>query len=295
MVVDRSDDPQIKTNATIITADDDARSDQFLKVTIEVNDSFAFIGEDNEVSHEDQTAFIEKLGTFYREKAVEFKLPRFYGHPLNCLKLWKFVIKLGGYDQDLHYCSWTFHGFYEKLLLQYERHTTKIGVLQLPISPSPIDNEGSGYPISASGRAVRDSAARCRLGWQQKHLLGYGEVAESIDMIANNMPKRAKRRKTSGKIDHHSRSLVFALTHSLIKKNSDRSRTSCHIQALKHEGKNEEEHLMKAAEAKTSHSWSYHLLELISFGPALMSPFMGVFMFMCPLRSRISESTMQKY
>uniref|UniRef100_K4DEM3 ARID domain-containing protein n=1 Tax=Solanum lycopersicum TaxID=4081 RepID=K4DEM3_SOLLC len=180
MVVDRSDDPQIKTNATIITADDDARSDQFLKVTIEVNDSFAFIGEDNEVSHEDQTAFIEKLGTFYREKAVEFKLPRFYGHPLNCLKLWKFVIKLGGYDQDLHYCSWTFHGFYEKLLLQYERHTTKIGVLQLPISPSPIDNEGSGYPISASGRAVRDSAARCRLGWQQKHLLGYGEVAESI-------------------------------------------------------------------------------------------------------------------
>ncbi|KAG5571939.1 hypothetical protein H5410_061705, partial [Solanum commersonii] len=29
-------------------------------------------------------------------------------------------------------------------------------------------------------RAVRDSTARCRLGWQEQHLLGYGEVAEPI-------------------------------------------------------------------------------------------------------------------
>uniref|UniRef100_K4DEM4 Uncharacterized protein n=1 Tax=Solanum lycopersicum TaxID=4081 RepID=K4DEM4_SOLLC len=190
---------------------------------------------------------------------------------------------------------------------------TQIGVLQLRIDPSHVDNEGSGYQIFASRRAVRDFAARCRLGWQEQYLLGYGEVAEPIvkDGNANNMEKRAKNRYTSG--------------------------------SLKHEGKNEEEQPMKVVEAKTSQSmislrsmqrfqgfyrrrygfnliqlvawsllvcqtnltifgvllpskrWLSYLLELISFGPKLMSPFMGVFMFMCPLRSRITKSTMQSH
>ncbi|KAH0710896.1 hypothetical protein KY284_012323 [Solanum tuberosum] len=275
-------------------------------------------GEDDEGSPEDQAAFIGKLGTFYREKAMELKLPKFYGHSLNCLKLWRSMIKLGGYDRvtglklwrqvgdsfnppkTCTTVSWTFRGFYEKLLLPYERHRTQNGELQLPIAAAPVswgvDNEGSGYQSSASGRVVRDSAARCRLGWQQQHLLGYGEVAEPIvkDRNANNKPKHAKSLKNSG--------------------------------SLKHQGQNEVEHPMKAAETETSkpygfnliqlvawslpvsqtnltifgvllplRRWSPYLLELISFGPMLMSPFMGVFMFMCPLRSKISELTMQKY
>ncbi|XP_069148363.1 AT-rich interactive domain-containing protein 5-like [Solanum lycopersicum] len=159
MVVDRSEDPQMKTNAAIVIADDDARSDQFPKVTTKVTDSSALIGEDDEGSPEHQAEFIEKLGSFYQEKAMEFKQPRFYGHPLNCLKLWRSVIKLGGYDQVTGKKIWrqvgdsfnppktctnvssTFRGFYEKLLLQYERHMTQIGELQLPIAPSPVDNE----------------------------------------------------------------------------------------------------------------------------------------------------------
>ncbi|KAK6802848.1 hypothetical protein RDI58_000632 [Solanum bulbocastanum] len=40
-----------------------------------------------------------------------------------------------------------------------------------------------------------------------------------------------------------------------------------------------------------SRRWSPCLLELINFGPTLLSPFMGVFMFLCPLRSKISELT----
>ncbi|WMV56924.1 hypothetical protein MTR67_050309 [Solanum verrucosum] len=321
MLVDRSEDPQMKTNATTVTTDGDARSDEFPKVTIEVMDSsigkapepasLMFLinpstandgqysgeasgnisammvdGEDDEGSPEDQAAFIGKLGTFYREKAMEFKLPKFYGHPLNCLKLWRSVIRLGGYDRVTGFklwrqvgdsfnppktcttVSWTFRGFYEKvsfwelnyvallvgrwfamlslmwvvwkergrvfegieidfvnLLLQYERHMTQNGELQLPIAPPPgfsgVDNEGSGYQISASGRAVRDSAARCRLGWQEQHLFGYGEVAEPIvkDRSANNTPKHAKSLKTSG--------------------------------SLKHQGQNEVEHPMKAAETET--------------------------------------------
>ncbi|KAH0773589.1 hypothetical protein KY290_010726 [Solanum tuberosum] len=98
------------------------------------------------------------------------------------------------------------------LLLQYEKHRTKNGELQLPIAPPPgssgVDNEFN----APSGRfavkdlnlpmAVRDSAARCRLGWQEQHLFGYGEVAEPIvkDRNGNNTPKHAKSLKNTGKI-----------------------------------------------------------------------------------------------
>ncbi|KAG5571917.1 hypothetical protein H5410_061683 [Solanum commersonii] len=150
-------------------------------------------GEDHEGFPEDQATFLGKLGTFYPKKAMEFKPPRFYGHQLNRLKLWRSVIRLGGYDQDLHYCFLDI-SFYEKFILQYERHRTQNRELQLPIAPPPPDSSGSGLQIFALGRAVRDLAARCRLGWQEQHLLGYGEVVEPIvkDRNANNTPKRAK-------------------------------------------------------------------------------------------------------
>ncbi|KAH0688844.1 hypothetical protein KY289_016202 [Solanum tuberosum] len=122
-------------------------------------------GEDDECSPEDQAAFIGKLGTFYREKAMEFKLPKFYGHPLNCLKLWRSVIRLGGYDRVTGFklwqqvgdsfnppktcttVSWTFRSFYEKLLLPYERHRTQNVELQLPIAPDSwgVNNERNLY------------------------------------------------------------------------------------------------------------------------------------------------------
>ncbi|KAG5571826.1 hypothetical protein H5410_061592 [Solanum commersonii] len=55
---------------------------------------------------EDQDAFLGKLGTFYGEKVMEFKPPRFYGYRLNCLKLWRSVIKLGDYDRvTLLFCT----------------------------------------------------------------------------------------------------------------------------------------------------------------------------------------------
>ncbi|KAK4726065.1 hypothetical protein R3W88_030982 [Solanum pinnatisectum] len=259
LMVDRQEDSQMKTVPTNVTTDSfigkmpepaspmfpsTANAGQHSEEASENICAMMADGEDDEGSPEDQAVFIGKLGTFYQEKAMELKIPKFYGHPLNCLKLWRSVIRLGGYDRVTGFklwrqvgdsfnppktcttVSWTFRSFYEKLLLQYERHRTQNRELQLPIAPPPgssgVDNEGSGYQISASGRAVRDSAARCRLGWQEQHLLGYGEVAEPIvkDRSANNTPKRAKSLKTSG--------------------------------SLKHQGQNEVEHPMKAAETETS-------------------------------------------
>uniref|UniRef100_A0A2P2KFP3 Uncharacterized protein MANES_05G129200 n=1 Tax=Rhizophora mucronata TaxID=61149 RepID=A0A2P2KFP3_RHIMU len=102
---------------------------------------------------EERAAFMKELETFHRDNALEFKPPKFYGEPLNCLKLWRAVIKLGGYEvvtasklwrqvgESFHppktctTVSWTFRIFYEKALLEYERHKRQNGELQLLGSP----------------------------------------------------------------------------------------------------------------------------------------------------------------
>ncbi|KAG5569041.1 hypothetical protein H5410_058807 [Solanum commersonii] len=119
-------DPHIEANSTTVTIDGDARLCEFPKVKLEVtvfsigktpepsspmfpiNPSTANVdSEDDEGSPEDQAAFLGILGTFYWEKAMEFKPPRFYGHQLNCLKLWRSVIRLGGYDRiSLLFCTY---------------------------------------------------------------------------------------------------------------------------------------------------------------------------------------------
>ncbi|KAK4723199.1 hypothetical protein R3W88_013432 [Solanum pinnatisectum] len=176
-------------------------------------------------SPEDQAVFMRDLENFYRERAMEFKPPKFYGIPLNCLKLWRSVIRLGGYDRvtgsklwrqvgesfnppkTCTTVSWTFRIFYEKALLEYERHKTQSGKLQLPIAALPeagVDNEGNGNQTPGSGRARRDAAARAMQGWHEQRLLGCGEVGEPIvkDKNANNTPKREKNFKSIGSIKH---------------------------------------------------------------------------------------------
>ncbi|KAF2324825.1 hypothetical protein GH714_017333 [Hevea brasiliensis] len=140
---------------------------------------------------EERAAFMRELETFYREHALEFKPPKFYGEPLNCLKLFRAVIRLGGYEvvtasklwrqvgESFHppktctTVSWTFRIFYEKV---------------------------SGYQEPGSGRARRDAAARAMQGWHAHRLLGYGEVSEPIikDKNLNSAPRREKPLKSIG-------------------------------------------------------------------------------------------------
>ncbi|CAK9178274.1 unnamed protein product [Ilex paraguariensis] len=206
--------------------------------------------EDDDGTPEDQAAFMKELECFYRERSMEFKPPRFYGHPLNCLKLWRAVIRLGGYDrvtgsklwrlvgESFHppktctTVSWTFRIFYEKALLEYERHKSQSGELQLPIAALPessvvenealleyerhksqsgelqlpiaalpessvVENEANGYQAPGSGRARRDAAARAMQGWHAQRLIGFGE-----DKNLNQMPKREKNLKSIGSLKH---------------------------------------------------------------------------------------------
>ncbi|KAJ7953259.1 AT-rich interactive domain protein [Quillaja saponaria] len=166
-------------------------------------------------TEEDQLAFMKELENFFRERSLEFKPPKFYGEGLNCLKLWRAVTRLGGYDKvtscklwrqvgesfkppkTCTTVSWTFRGFYEKALLDYERHKLRGGELTVPIAslaePMNIENQASG-----SGRARRDAAARAMQGWHSQRLLGNGEVSDPIikDKNPMSMQKREKQLKS---------------------------------------------------------------------------------------------------
>ncbi|PSS31150.1 AT-rich interactive domain-containing protein [Actinidia chinensis var. chinensis] len=149
--------------------------------------------DDETGTSKDQAAFMKELESFYRERAMEFKPPRFYGQPLNLLKTCTTV-------------SWTFRIFYEKALLEYERHKSQSGELELAVAalpePSSVENEANGHQTPGSGRARRDAAARAMQGWPYQRRCGYVEVGEPIikDKNFNNMPKREKSLKSIGSV-----------------------------------------------------------------------------------------------
>ncbi|KAK7386581.1 hypothetical protein VNO78_26914 [Psophocarpus tetragonolobus] len=169
-------------------------------------------------TEEEQSAFMKELENFFRERSMEFKPPKFYKEELNCLKLWRSVNRLGGYDKvtscklwrqvgesfkppkTCTTVSWTFRVFYEKALLDYERHKIKGGELNVPVTShtEPISIETQCVQGSASGRARRDAAARAMQGWHSQRLLGNGEVSDPIikDRSSLSMQKREKQLKS---------------------------------------------------------------------------------------------------
>ncbi|XP_015571865.1 AT-rich interactive domain-containing protein 6 isoform X2 [Ricinus communis] len=179
------------------------------------------LGEGYESGTEDeQAAFAKEVERFYRESNLEYKAPKFYKEELNLLKLWRAVIKLGGYEQvtscklwrqvgesfrppkTCTTVSWTFRIFYEKALLEYEKHKMRNG--ELPFSDGPltepirVENQAPGSQALGSGRARRDAAARAMEGWHSQRLLGNGQVCHPIIKNLNSTPKGDKLLKTNG-------------------------------------------------------------------------------------------------
>ncbi|KAG6413588.1 hypothetical protein SASPL_126302 [Salvia splendens] len=213
---------------------------------------------DESGTEEEQAAFMKELETFHRERCLDFKPPKFYQEPLNCLKLWRAVIRLGGYEQVTSLklwrqvgesfkppktcttVSWTFRGFYEKVvnvyifnpsgltlagasamhayilaLLEYEKYKMRCG--ELPFTDASISDPAAGSQVDqihapGSGRARRDAAARAMQGWHSQRLLGNGEVGDPIIKDKNPIttPKREKqlrnigflKRKGSSPVEH---------------------------------------------------------------------------------------------
>ncbi|KAL9255360.1 AT-rich interactive domain-containing protein [Drosera capensis] len=143
-------------------------------------------------TEEEQSAFMKELENFCKEKSLEFKPPKFYGEPLNLLKTCTTV-------------SWTFRIFYEKALLDYERHRTRAGELDIAVSLSePVnpDNQAGNNSAPGSGRARRDAATRAMQGWHSHRLLGNGEVSDPIikDKSSTPLQKQEKQPKIIGPV-----------------------------------------------------------------------------------------------
>ncbi|KAJ9153268.1 hypothetical protein P3X46_026724 [Hevea brasiliensis] len=167
-------------------------------------------------TEDEQAAFMKEVETFYKENHLEFKAPKFYKEELNLLKLWAAVVKLGGYERvtscklwrqvgesfrppkTCTTVSWTFRIFYEKALLEYEKHKMRSG--ELPFSdasltepPITVENQAPGSQALGSGRARRDAAARAMQGWHSHRLLGNGQ-----DKNSSSTPKGDKQLKLNG-------------------------------------------------------------------------------------------------
>ncbi|XP_004292317.1 PREDICTED: AT-rich interactive domain-containing protein 3-like isoform X1 [Fragaria vesca subsp. vesca] len=165
---------------------------------------------DESGTEEEQAEFMKEVDNFYKEKHMEFKPPKFYKEELNLLKLWRAVIKLGGYEKvtacklwrqvgesfnppkTCTTVSWTFRIFYEKALLEFEKHRWHGSELALP-EPSRVEIRADGSQTCGSGRTLRDAAARAMQGWHSQRLLGNGE-----EKPLSTMPKIDKPLKSSG-------------------------------------------------------------------------------------------------
>ncbi|AQK54735.1 DNA-binding protein [Zea mays] len=168
-----------------------------------------FLDGDDSGTEEEQGAFMAELERFHREHSLEFKPPKFYGKGLNCLKLWRQVAHLGGHEQ-VTVCklwrqvgetfrppktcttvSWSFRIFYEKALLEYEKHKVRTGQLQIPPpglpQPSGADREVV-VNQSSSARVRRDAAARAMQGWHAHRLLTNGTYGDNILKDKDTMP-----------------------------------------------------------------------------------------------------------
>ncbi|KAI3921831.1 hypothetical protein MKX01_005520 [Papaver californicum] len=177
----------------------------------------------------EQAAFMKELERFCKEHHLDFKPPKFYGEGLNLLKLYRAVIKLGGYDQvttcklwrqvgesfnppkTCTTVSWTFRIFYEKALLEYEKHKIHAGELHFPDSsptdPKSAGNTRIGTQALGSGRARRDAASRAMQGWHSQRL-GNDEDKTSMSTPKRESQLRAGllKRKKPADMDHYVKS-----------------------------------------------------------------------------------------
>ncbi|XP_039013182.1 AT-rich interactive domain-containing protein 5-like isoform X1 [Hibiscus syriacus] len=172
-------------------------------------------------TEEEQAAFVKEVEAFYKEKSLEFKHPKFYKEDLNLLKLWRAVIKLGGYEQvtscklwrqvgesfnppkTCTTVSWTFRIFYEKALLEYERHKIHGGMLphsDAPfVEPNGVETQAGSTQALGSGRAKRDAAARAMQSWHSQRVLDNGEVCHPIIQDKTSSPAlKSDRQKNFG-------------------------------------------------------------------------------------------------
>eukprot|EP00250_Pteridium_aquilinum_P010490 c19425_g1_i2 orf=431-2707(-) len=178
--------------------------------------------EEDDGTPEEQMEFVRVLERFFAERKMEYKHPKFYQENLNCLKLWRAVVRLGGYEavtngklwrqvgdtfkppKTCTTVSWSFRIFYKKALLEYERY--KFRGMYPGSGQGGVHHDGTAdaqadaaQPSSSQpsfmpnlGRARRDAASRAMQGWHSQRLFGNGDVGDPI--IKEKAPSSSSRR-----------------------------------------------------------------------------------------------------
>lgn len=183
--------------------------------------------EEDDGTPEEQAEFVRELERFFAERNMEFKHPKFYQENLNCLKLWRAVVRLGGHEavttgklwrqvgdtfkppKSCTTVSWSFRIFYKKALLEYERY--KFEGLYPGSGQAAAEHDGGTeaqtdalQPRSSQpsfmpnlGRARRDAASRAMQGWHSQRLFGNGDIGDPIvkEKGPSSSVKRAKQLK----------------------------------------------------------------------------------------------------
>ncbi|KAK6154203.1 hypothetical protein DH2020_013842 [Rehmannia glutinosa] len=164
---------------------------------------------DESGSEEEQAAFMKELHNFHGERCLEFKPPKFYQEPLNCLKLWRVVIRFGGYERVTSLklwrlvgesfkppktcttVSWTFRGFYEKALLEYEKHKMRSGELPFSKDKKPIATSKSEKQLRNTGLLKRkgSSPVERRVASKSQLEIRVVDVGVPADWVKVNVKK----------------------------------------------------------------------------------------------------------
>ncbi|AQK81961.1 AT-rich interactive domain-containing protein 3 [Zea mays] len=138
-------------------------------------------------------------------------------------KLWRQVGESFKPPKTCTTVSWTFRNFYEKALLEYEKHKIETGEFQVASSALPdrfgSESQVGGSHVSGSGRARRESATRAMQGWHSQRLLGNGEIADPIIKDKGHIVlKKDKTPKSSGTFLHYKDCYeVYALVPGLLR------------------------------------------------------------------------------
>eukprot|EP00850_Spirogloea_muscicola_P017542 SM000152S01530 [mRNA] locus=s152:74721:77179:+ [translate_table: standard] len=111
---------------------------------------------------QDREAFLRGLHSSFAARSAELRTPKFYGVEVDLFKLWNVVSDLGGWEQvtqkklwrvvgdnfdppkSCTTVSWSFRGFYEKSLLNYERETAASTAAAMSGRPEGAQAKGGG-------------------------------------------------------------------------------------------------------------------------------------------------------
>ncbi|KAI4365340.1 hypothetical protein MLD38_021333 [Melastoma candidum] len=154
----------------------------------------------------------KEVESYYKQRGFEFRAPKFYKEELNLLKLYRAIIKLGGYEQvtscklwrqvgapfrppkTCTTVSWTFRNFNEKALLEYEKHRMRCG--ELPFLQDYIPDPKADHQVNqapGSGRTLRDACAM--QGWQSHGLVNWEDKRKNYSPRSDKQPKGALKHK----------------------------------------------------------------------------------------------------